>query len=512
MILLMDNAEVRTGKVACPSPESLEATCQLLGLPFRHERACGVFAVKPPLLGRRILVVPVAAETVGPGPLGSEPSAGYRGGPERRLLAEWVVQLRVLHRLLWVCGADVSTGEPRLLERRTGRSAEQAFPLYWDLALFAVPGQAVSGEVRPLAVYPWWHWGVRSWRLAGEVSADGPFRRMGTLSMAPGLKRWYAEMLSNTPCPSVLLSVPLVEGYADSLLHSLALTVCRAVLRYYHKPLIAQSAAEALQSEAAAVPAATSSSAGTEVLRESAGAQAKAGTSRRQDLEASAGPDVAVGLPAAGLSDEVHRGARSLQAEPEVSKVPDASRPETKLMERAPGRPFEKSAENPSDADGIRDTGAATGMASTKAQDLRSLATARRAEVSQTSARKPAQTAQAFQAQADVAANTPGTPLVQERALTRDEGTAVQQQRPVPPSTQNQYAMSQPGPLPSSLRDSEEVRQLRRMLLESSDLVMKQARDVLSARGIQPTPERVEEYVSYLRRMLLPSQPESREG
>jgi predicted nucleotide-binding protein (sugar kinase/HSP70/actin superfamily) len=44
--------------------------------------------------------------------------------------------------------------------------------------------------------------------------------------------------------------------------------------------------------------------------------------------------------------------------------------------------------------------------------------------------------------------------------------------------------------------------QLREILLKSPETAVKQAADVLSKRGIKPTPERIEEYIQYLNRML----------
>ena len=44
--------------------------------------------------------------------------------------------------------------------------------------------------------------------------------------------------------------------------------------------------------------------------------------------------------------------------------------------------------------------------------------------------------------------------------------------------------------------------QLRETLLKSPETAVKQAADVLSKRGIKPTPERIEEYIQYLNRML----------
>jgi GTP cyclohydrolase I len=57
-------------------------------------------------------------------------------------------------------------------------------------------------------------------------------------------------------------------------------------------------------------------------------------------------------------------------------------------------------------------------------------------------------------------------------------------------------------PLPAAQRDSDQVRNLRESLIKSPELALKQAEEVLSRRGIKPTPERVDEYLKYLRRML----------
>lgn len=235
MRILVDNTEIRSQRVAYPTPDAFEAVCQLIGITFRHERNSGIIAVDPPLIGRRVLVRAVE----------NDPHS------RNNLLDILKLELRLLDQLLWVSGADVTLNgvyDPvSLQDRMEVKSA------YWDIALFIYPEQIVPGGIDPLAIYTWWRMPLRSWRLAGHLSAASEmasclgFKRTTTWKLPSELKQWFSQALSEISAPAVLVSIPLVNGHVEPLLDSLSLSICQGVLSYFRKTPIESWARDALR-------------------------------------------------------------------------------------------------------------------------------------------------------------------------------------------------------------------------------------------------------------------------
>lgn len=237
MRLLVDNEEVRSQRVAMPSPSAFEAVCQLVGIPFRHDKASGVFAVYPPLLGRRLLVRFVDDDT-------------GKGDHLQELLK---TELKLLKRLLWITGADITLekadGPQKLEGRKDARST------YWDTALFIYTGLVVPGGIDPLVIYPLWERPLGSFRLAGylalasECASSLGFRRTSSLKLPSAMKEWFAQLRRGVSAPTVLLAIPLVHGYNEPLLENLSVRVCNGVLGYFKKTPIDASIKEAFRPE-----------------------------------------------------------------------------------------------------------------------------------------------------------------------------------------------------------------------------------------------------------------------
>ncbi len=258
MHLFMDNIEVPQRRIVCPPPDALEASCQLLGLPFRHHKAAGIFAVYPPLLGRKILIGCFSAE--------DETTGSLHG--------QFLTGLRLLERLLWLSGAEVTLAEPTKVSQNV--SGKKDGPIYWDLALFVYSGQAVPGNIYPLALHSWWHRPFRSWRLAKCLGRrneplDG-FERCSACRMAGGLKGWFLRAMGKSRAPSVLLSVPLVDGHIEYFLDSLPVIVCDGVLSYFKKSGSSARMASYLGFSYAAEPSGISKETDSPVVPEPAGA------------------------------------------------------------------------------------------------------------------------------------------------------------------------------------------------------------------------------------------------
>ncbi|HHY35971.1 MAG TPA: hypothetical protein GX510_10170 [Firmicutes bacterium] len=237
MRLLVDNAEVRSQRVAMPSPFTFEAVCQLVGIPFRHDKTSGVFAVYPPLIGRRLLVRFVDDVTV-------------KGDHLQELLK---TELKLLERLLWITGADITlekVDDPQKLEGK-----KDARSIYWDTALLIYTGPVVPGGIDPLVIYPWWERPFGSFRLAGhlalasECASPLGFRRTSSLKLPSAMKEWFAQSRRGVSAPTVLLAIPLVYGYNEPLLENLSVTVCNGVLGYFKKTPIDASIKEAFRPE-----------------------------------------------------------------------------------------------------------------------------------------------------------------------------------------------------------------------------------------------------------------------
>ncbi len=237
MRLLVDNAEVRSQRVAMPSPSAFEAVCQLVGIPFRHDKTSGVLAVYPPLIGRRLLVRFVDDDT-------------GKGDHLQELLK---TELKLLERLLWITGADITLekadGPQKLEGKKDARST------YWDTALFIYTGLVVPGGIDPLVIYPWWERPFGSFRLAGhlalasECASPPGFRRTSSLKLPSAMKEWFSESRRGVSAPTVLLAIPLIHGYNEPLLENLSVTVCNGVLGYFKKTPIDASIKEAFRPE-----------------------------------------------------------------------------------------------------------------------------------------------------------------------------------------------------------------------------------------------------------------------
>lgn len=131
-------------------------------------------------------------------------------------------------------------------------------------------------------------------------------------------------------------------------------------------------------------------------------------------------------------------------------------------------------------------------------------------------------------------ANTPGRPSFRgpqvhlgvsplQRSVPETKQEDKKTEKPAPPAAQgtrplDHAAVSRPAVsrppadtslshLPRSQRSDEKVIRLRELLAKSPEKAAAQAAEILSGKGITPTPERVEEYVKYLNRMLFPQNP-----
>lgn|GEM_PF-1435790 len=236
MYLLMNNHEVRSQRIACPPAEVLESTCQLFSLPFRYEKRSGIFAVHPPLLGKNILI-----ESIKPIRL-----------LESQLHSQLMAELWLLEQLLWVSGAEVVLRDSSHPEEASRRKLVLEYASHWDVVLLVFPGQSMSDCVEPLAIYPWWQWACASYRLAGHLAAGlGPssptFTRASSLKMTKEMKTWFSETLQWTNAPTVLLSVPLIDGYVDQFVELLSLTVSHGVLKYFKKQPLPAAARDYLR-------------------------------------------------------------------------------------------------------------------------------------------------------------------------------------------------------------------------------------------------------------------------
>lgn len=237
MRLLVDNAEVRSQRVAMPSPFTFEAVCQLVGIPFRHDKTFGVFAVYPPLIGRRLLVRFVDDDT-------------GKGDHLQELLK---TELNLLERLLWITGADITLEKADGPQKLEGK--KEARSTYWDTALFIYTGPVIPGGIDPLVIYPWWERLFGSFRLAGhlalasECASPPGFRRTSSLKLPSAMKQWFSESRRGVSAPTVLLAIPLVHGYNEPLLENLSVTVCNGVLGYFKKTPVDASIKEAFRPE-----------------------------------------------------------------------------------------------------------------------------------------------------------------------------------------------------------------------------------------------------------------------
>jgi len=437
MHLLMNNAEVPQHRIASPPAEALEAVCQLFGLPFRHEKRAGVFAVHPPLLGRRIIIRSFAVD--------GEASDG---------LSEQVTfELRLLERLLWVSGADVTL----LLSQKTPVEAQDKIDesVFWDLALYVYPGQAVPGRINPLVLYSWWHSPMKSRSLAGCIErgckpgdkagdrvGDTGFRRASTMRMAKELKNWYYRALSQTRAPAVLLSIPLVDGYVESFLDRLSLKICDGILRFFRKQPVPPETSATLrlksvipESHVERRPAVVVSPDHRQDIQEIQERQEKQETEERQETEA----------------DKPDETAPPVTEKPSAPPKPQSTEPQSLLEKRE----------------------AAIVMAQ--------------------------------QARARQARPTASTPT-DVAGTSESRATFAQKQGREPPRLYG-YSVnvsSLPRQAQKAQQDAvQEMEEMRRLLVEAPDLARKRAEEILVNKRIKPTKALLDEYVEYLKRMLL---------
>jgi hypothetical protein len=439
MHLLLDNAEVQSRRVVCPPPEALESVCQLFGIPYRYDKAGSVFAVQPPLLGSRILITPLEVRR--------QPGCG--------LYDQWDAEMRLLARLLWVCGADVTLRSSRGQDGSSTKGPGSDCPPFWDLALFAVPGLAVPGCIQPLAVYPWWHRGLKSRKLAGELAfwddgySDG-FKRITTFRVASELKKWFSHAIAEVPAPCVLLSVPMIDGYTDRFLDRLSISVSQAVLRFFSRPLLPPCVWDAMKRE------------------------------DRTPEEVLAGAKDSAPIPTAPPTPSPVKPSVSPQpAVPETALTP------VPIVQPAMSAPKEQLPVPPAPSPPVSKAALVSeGVGQVVIAD-----------------HKPRLVAKETAPQVRSPDQRRG-PAVQQASRPTPQPSGPPMMPPTASQTSPGAATGMRSPLPAAQRDSDQVRNLRESLIKSPELALKQAEEVLSRRGIKPTPERVDEYLKYLRRML----------
>ncbi|MGB9866968.1 MAG: hypothetical protein ACPLPR_03530 [Bacillota bacterium] len=229
MRLLVNNQEVPLHRTAAPPVDAFRAVCQLVGVPFREEQGAGVFAAFPPLLGRRVILWLCE---------GSEEGAGLAEG-----LRE---ELKLLQRLLWICGADTAgwLWEP---PREGDRAA------WWDAGIVFHPGALLAGRIDPVMVIRGLEYPIRSrrlrWCIASSWGAAGmqPVRKTSALLLPRALRRWVNSRLCKVPAPCVMIAMPMVTGYTEHLLERLAGAVCQGILMYFGKPMLSPGVPEMIR-------------------------------------------------------------------------------------------------------------------------------------------------------------------------------------------------------------------------------------------------------------------------
>lgn len=234
MRLLVNNQEVPLQRLVPPPVDAFRTVCQLLGVPFREETAVEVFAAFPPLLGRRIILWLCEAP--------AENAA---------LLERLKQEIKLLERLLWISGADITVCSGELGD---------CCRTLWDLGLLFYPGSLLPGRIDPVLVISWCKYFVRSRRLWASVASSWhaaglpPVRRVTSLGLPRQLRSWVARQLSKVPAPAVMVALPMVTGYAESLMDRLGPVVCQGVLSYLGKPLLGATVPDILRTPAAQSP------------------------------------------------------------------------------------------------------------------------------------------------------------------------------------------------------------------------------------------------------------------
>ena len=488
MHLIMGNAEVRSLTIPCPPPEALECTCQLFSIPFRHDKKAGLFAAHPPLLGKRVIVRSVRPDRL----------------TQDRLYSRFSAELRLLERLLWVSGADVTLEETLSSE---DQSEQPRGPAYWDIALFVYPGQALPGCVEPLAVCSWWHGAFKSWRLAGCLAVGNgalsrSFKRVTTLRMAGDLKRWFSRSSKDIYAPAVLLSVPLIDGYVEQFLDTLSSTICQGVLRYFRKPLLTPLTIDvvnrAWEPEMVSVTMERSLARQIETISVVSADSGHPGISRpvltstktpsAQDLKDSS--EVSMSTPASRPSDPADKTAQQHSATSSDAPARTSD---------GPGKAGDAELYGLPSADG-------KAMAPESQRQPRPALLIQRGEMLSQVARQEQSRQTPTRGASSESSRSAGWagPVPQPKDDNPEPRVLVS---PRPSGRPDGSIHKQPQPMGSEM--DEQMERLRRMLVEAPDMAAKQAAELLSKRGINPSKEMVDEYLQFLRRMLLRSEVES---
>lgn len=300
MRLLVDNVEVCSRRVSVPPRSSFEAVCELAGIPFRYDAGADIFAMYPPLTGSRVFVRFFCDDP----------------GSHNHLRETFHAEMRLLKRLLWLAGAELSVEE-----MREPRDAEARWPGdsgYWDLGLFVYGGLVFPGIIDPVVVYPWWERLSRSYRLAGRLALAGDettyqgLNRASSWRLPEAIKRWFSRCREAVAGPSVLIAVPLVHGYNDQIIGHLSVVVSNGVLAFLGKACFDTKVKEAF-------------------LQEKAGT----GPEKAERTEAQKDPGGAVPPVEPAVSSQVVMAEEKRTSRPEVKPVA----PETPRVPRATGTP-----------------------------------------------------------------------------------------------------------------------------------------------------------------------------
>ena len=229
--LLVSSNEVCSQRIRFPEADDFRRVCQLIGIPFREDKRAGVFSVYPPLAGGGLMVDLVAS------------------GKERRdrMYPMFQSALRQVERLLWIAGATATTRDidPMTGCSPTGSSlsgeGQQARP---DARVLIYPGAMRPRTASPSIAYPWWPLPLRGRHLAIHLAAAcnefAHFRMNWGLAwgLSSDVGAWLGECVRAVPAPTVLVAIPMVDGYVDILLENIALVICQGIMGSFHEPYL----------------------------------------------------------------------------------------------------------------------------------------------------------------------------------------------------------------------------------------------------------------------------------
>ncbi len=469
MYLLLNNSEVISGAL-CPPADALENACRIFSVPYRYEKAAGVFSAYPPLLGKQILIRSINPDK------GSGSRLGMKVASEARLL----------ERLLWISGADV-TFQSDSAGRPSEATSDQSLA-YRDIALFILPAQAASGQLRPLAVYPWWQVFCSSWSLAGHLSVRETevglgFSRVSSLGLVQAVKTRHDKWVAEASAPSVLLSIPLIDGYVEPFLETLGYSVCDAILSHFCAKPIPQHVYTLLEGSARSTSAVS--------------VPAQASTSGLELLPAPTGILSPIPPPPPRGDDERKDGPHAPdERENEVTRtfplVPaESPPPPPDHIESTPEQRFLKPAVegNGAPVEGSRDrpmTPMPSQLSSPWERQLAVMTPAGRAAAIRMRGKR---------------GDTPAWALVES---VSDNGRETKPA--APPHVISGYSGTSPAiPTPKRLLSKEpdaETESLARLLKESPAAALNHVQEVLSKKGAKPTRDLAEEYLRYVERMV----------